>query len=130
VKRVARSLAVLATDEPPVVLPEQTESGLWNIPGSMIYFPMHGLRKYIPVSFRVRRAIKGLDAAARLKKIFHLWFHPTNLADETDKMFAGLRSILEHASLLRSREELFILPMRSMVPMAATRIGMSAVSDR
>jgi peptidoglycan/xylan/chitin deacetylase (PgdA/CDA1 family) len=130
VKRVARSLAVLAADEPPVVLPEQTESGLWNIPGSMIYFPMHGLRKYIPVSFRVRRAIKGLDAAARLKKIFHLWFHPTNLADETDKMFAGLRSILEHASLLRSREELLILPMRSMVPMAATRIGMSAASDR
>ena len=123
VRRVARSLGVLAAAEPPVVLPEQTESGLWNIPGSMIYFPMHGLRKYIPVSLRVKRAIKGLKAAAKQKKIFHLWFHPTNLADGTDEMFAGLRSILEHASSMRSRDQLSILPMRSLVPAAASRIG-------
>jgi peptidoglycan/xylan/chitin deacetylase (PgdA/CDA1 family) len=129
-RRVARSVGVLAAAEPPVVLPEETESGLWNIPGSMIYFPMHGLRKYMPVSLRVKRAIKGLNAAARQRKIFHLWFHPTNLADETNEMFAGLRSILEHASLLRSRDQLSILPMRSLVPAAALRIGVSSVNDQ
>jgi peptidoglycan/xylan/chitin deacetylase (PgdA/CDA1 family) len=129
-RRVARMLGVLAATAPPVVLPERTESGLWNVPGSMIYFPMHGLRKYIPGSLRVKRAIKGLNAAVRHKKIFHLWFHPTNLADESDKMFAGLRNILEYASLLRSRDELSILPMRSLVPVAAARIGTSAVNDR
>jgi peptidoglycan/xylan/chitin deacetylase (PgdA/CDA1 family) len=121
-RRVARMMGVLAAAEPPVALPHQTESGLWNIPGSMIYFPMHGLRKHIPVSFRVRRAIKGLDAAARLNKIFHLWFHPTNLSDATDKMFAGLRDILEHARSLRSRDELSILPMRSLVPASEARV--------
>ena len=129
-RRVARSVGVLAAAEPPVVLPEETESGLWNIPGSMIYFPMHGLRKHIPVSLRVKRALKGLKAAAQQKKIFHLWFHPTNLADGTDEMFAGLRSILEHASLLRSRDQLSILPMRSLVPAPAFRIGTSSLSDK
>jgi peptidoglycan/xylan/chitin deacetylase (PgdA/CDA1 family) len=130
VRRIARLLVVLAAAEPPVVLPEQTKSGLWNIPGSMIYFPMHGLRKHLPVSLRVKRAIKGLNAAARQRKIFHLWFHPTNLADETNEMFAGLRSILEHASLLRSRDQLSILPMRSLVPAAALRVGVSSVNDQ
>lgn len=122
VKRVVRLLGVLAAAEPPVVLPEKTESGLWNIPGSMIYFPMHGLRRHIPLSFRVKRATKGLDAAARQKKIFHLWFHPTNLADATDEMFTGLRGILEHASRLRSRDQLSISPMRTLVPSAVLQV--------
>jgi hypothetical protein len=64
--------------------------GLINIPASMMYFPQHGRRRQIPASLRVRRALKGVDSAARERRIFHLWFHPTNLADETDSMLAGL----------------------------------------
>jgi peptidoglycan/xylan/chitin deacetylase (PgdA/CDA1 family) len=120
-KRLAHLLEVLISAEPPVVLPEQTCEGLWNIPGSMIYFPMHGLRRHIPTSFRVRRAIKGLDAAAHQNRIFHLWFHPTNMADRTDTMFDGLRRILEYACSLRARDELIILPMCSAVSIEATR---------
>jgi hypothetical protein len=116
VRRIFSLVAVLASSEPPVAHPEEIAAGLWNVPGSMIYFPMHGLRKYIPVSLRVNRAIKGLNAAARQNRVFHLWFHPTNLADETERMFGGLRTILEHAALLRARDELSILPMRSLVP--------------
>jgi len=118
-KRVAHLLEVLISAEPPVALPEQTREGLWNVPGSMIYFPMHGLRRHIPTSFRVRRAIKGLDAAARRNRIFHLWFHPTNMADRTDAMFDGLRRILDYACSLRARDELTILPMCSAASMEA-----------
>jgi hypothetical protein len=102
-----------------VVLPQRTEHGIWNIPGSMIYFPMHGLRRHIPISRRVKRAVKGLDAAAEQKRIFHLWFHPTNLADSTDAMFSGLRRILEHAEALRARDRLVILPMSAVAPVSA-----------
>jgi peptidoglycan/xylan/chitin deacetylase (PgdA/CDA1 family) len=116
IKRAARLFEVLAMSEPPVSLPERDELGLWNIPGSMIYFPMHGLRRHLPSRWRVRRAIKGLNAAAHQKRVFHLWFHPTNLADETDAMFEGLRKIFEHASSLRERDELMILPMRALSP--------------
>src|SRR5262249_40933587 len=61
--RLAHLWDVVMATTPPVVEPERTTSGLWNIPGSMIYFPMHGFRRYIPVGRRVRRATRGLDAA-------------------------------------------------------------------
>jgi hypothetical protein len=116
IKRMGRLWDVLTAAEPPVALPELTESGLCNLPGSMIYFPMHGIRRYIPISLRVRRAVKGLNAAWRQKRIFHLWFHPTNFADGLEAMFSGLRRILEHADSLRARGAISILPMGAIVP--------------
>jgi hypothetical protein len=116
-RRLAHLWDVILASEPPLALPKSTPEGVWNIPGSMIYFPMHGLRKYIPVARRVRRAIKGLEAAAHDRKIFHLWFHPTNLADETEKMLGGLRSVFDHARQLRKEGRLQFAPMRDLVPM-------------
>jgi peptidoglycan/xylan/chitin deacetylase (PgdA/CDA1 family) len=127
VRRLARIWEVITATEPPVVLPEEITTGFWNIPGSMIYFPMHGFRRYIPISLRIRRAIKGLNAAARERRIFHLWFHPTNLADQMETMFDGLRAILEHASLMRERGEVEILPMRAIVaPRSAAMANVSS----
>lgn len=103
VKRLAHLFDVVTAATPPTVLPEFEENGLINIPGSMIFFPMHGLRKHIPMSLRVKRARKGLDVAAKEKRIFHLWFHPTNMAFEIDKMFDGLREILKYAAELREQ---------------------------
>src|SRR5262245_1426186 len=134
-KRLANLLKVITASEPPVSVPEKTESGLWMVAGSMVYFPMHGLRRYIPVGPRIRRAIKGLEAAARHKRSFHFWLHPTNLADEMERMFAGLRSVVEYACFLREHGELDILPMGSIVraqfetPEASTVIGQRAASD-
>lgn len=110
-KRLFHLWDVLRAARPPVVLPERTPSGLWNIPGSMIYFPMHGLRRHIPLQTRILRAVKGLDAAVSANRLFHLWFHPTNLADELESMFRGLRSILEHAWQLKEKGDLIILSM-------------------
>jgi peptidoglycan/xylan/chitin deacetylase (PgdA/CDA1 family) len=123
IKRIAHLSAVIRAAEPPVVSPEWVEPGLWNIPGSMIYFPMHGLRRYIPIGRRVRRAIKGLDAAVRERKVFHLWFHPTNLADEPEKMFAGLRAILTHATDLVDRGVLRIQSMADIVTNTDRSVG-------
>lgn len=120
-RRLAHLFDVLTAARPPVVLPEEHGDGLWNIPGSMIYFPMHGLRRYIPLFLRVRRALKGLDAAARGRRIFHLWFHPTNLADETDRLFNGLRTIFIHASELRAAGALRFATMSSVVASAPER---------
>ena len=115
VKRLGHLVDVLTAREPPVVLPTQVLEGLWNIPGSMMYFPMHGRRRYVPMSLRVRRAVKGLDRAARDRRIFHLWFHPTNLADEPERMFSGLRAIFERVDALRSAEAIGVVPMGSLV---------------
>jgi peptidoglycan/xylan/chitin deacetylase (PgdA/CDA1 family) len=118
VKRFSRLWEVLTRAQPPTVLPQLTASGLWNIPGSMIYFPMNGMRRFIPVDWRIRRALKGLQAAAQQKRIFHLWFHPTNMADQTEEMFRGLTRILEHASFMRKRGELDICGMTELATAA------------
>jgi hypothetical protein len=118
VKRVGHLADVVLARRPPVVLPEEVLPGLWNLPGSMIYFPMHGARRRIPLSVRVSRAFKGLEAAVRERRVFHLWFHPTNLAFESDAMFEGLRRIFERASKLRGDQQLSILPMREVIARA------------
>jgi peptidoglycan/xylan/chitin deacetylase (PgdA/CDA1 family) len=117
-KRLAHLADVLAARRPPVVAPERSSEGLWNIPGSMLYFPMRGPRRYVPLSFRVRRAVKGLERAATDHRVFHLWLHPTNLADETELMFAGLRSIFERVDQLRSSSKIAVAPMGEVVPSA------------
>jgi peptidoglycan/xylan/chitin deacetylase (PgdA/CDA1 family) len=119
VKRIGHLADVVTARRPPVVAPSQGPDGMWNIPGSMMYFPIHGRRRYLPVSVRVRRALKGLDRAASERAIFHLWFHPTNLADESERMFAGLRAIFERVDSLRRAKRLGVAPMRELAPVRA-----------
>jgi Polysaccharide deacetylase len=122
VKRFGHLLDVAIARTPPIVLPEETLPGLWNLPGSMIYFPMHGVRRHIPLSVRVSRALKGLEAAVEQRRVFHLWFHPTNLAFETDSMFEGLRRIFGRVAELRSEDRLSVLPMRDVVAQHAVQV--------
>jgi peptidoglycan/xylan/chitin deacetylase (PgdA/CDA1 family) len=114
-RRAAHLLHVIAARTPPVVEPVERLPGLWDVPGSMMYFPMHGRRRHIPVSRRVRRAVKGLDRAAASRRVFHLWFHPTNLADEIDAMFGGLHSIFEYGAKLRREGLLDFEPMGALI---------------
>jgi peptidoglycan/xylan/chitin deacetylase (PgdA/CDA1 family) len=122
-KRLGHLWDVITAARPMAVMPEMTEQGLLNIPGSMIYFPAHGWRRAIPISLRVKRAIKGLESAAREKRVFHLWFHPVNMADRMDAMFAGLRRVLSRVTELRERGELVALPMCAFASQGAQQAG-------
>lgn len=115
-KRMLRLLDILTARTPDTVAAELTQSGLWNVPASMLFTPSHGIRQRLPVSLRVHRAKKGLDAAVREQRIFHLWFHPTDLAQNREAMLAGLRQVLEYSDRLRKRNQLRVLPMRALVP--------------
>jgi peptidoglycan/xylan/chitin deacetylase (PgdA/CDA1 family) len=119
IRRGLRLFDVLRAATPPAVLPQLTNEGLWNIPGSAMFFPMHGFRRKIPMNLRVKRCLKGLDKAAQTKKIFHLWFHPTNMVDELETMFAGLREILQYASNLKKEGCLDFLTMREISNLVA-----------
>jgi peptidoglycan/xylan/chitin deacetylase (PgdA/CDA1 family) len=111
VSRLAHLLDFVLATPPPLVLPARTPEGLVNLPGSMVFFPMHGARRALPLSRRVRRAVKGLEAAARERKVFHLWFHPTNLADHPETMLGGLRQIFGRVADLRRRGLLRVAPV-------------------
>lgn len=117
-RRMGHLWDVVTISEPPVVLPRRTEEGLLDIPGSMVYLPMHGVRRLIPGSWRVRRALKGLRAAVSKRRIFHLWAHPTSLADEPDAMFDGLRQIFERVESLRNRGALRVATMGELAALA------------
>ena len=109
--RAGHLFDILSATSPSTVLPVWHEEGIWEIPGSMLFTPSHGLRRIVPARVRVQRARKGLRRAAGNKQIFHLWFHPTDLVVRRDAMLDGLRQILDTATELRERGRLSILPM-------------------
>jgi hypothetical protein len=111
--RLAHLLEVAAGTPGPTILPVVTPEGLVNLPGSMIYLPAHGIRGLIPVERRVRRAVKGLEHASEQRRVFHLWFHPTNLADRYQPMMAGLRLIFDKVRRLRDAGRLDTRPLGS-----------------
>ena len=115
IRRLGHLVEIFAARTPPAVMPRE-EGGIWNIPGSMLYTPSHGARRYLPVWMRVLRAQRGLDNAVRRREIFHLWFHPTDLAGRPDAMINGLRRIFDHAARLRDSGRLAVQPMCELVP--------------
>jgi peptidoglycan/xylan/chitin deacetylase (PgdA/CDA1 family) len=116
IRRLGHLADVVLARRPPAVFPRREVDGLVSVPGSMIYFPMHGLRRYLPVSVRVRRARKGLAEAVRERGVFHLWTHPTNLADETEAMFGGLAAILQEVRDLCRAGRLEVRTLGSLRP--------------
>jgi hypothetical protein len=115
VRRLGHLLEIVSARAPVSVMPH-ANAGMWSIPGSMLYTPAHGMRRYVPVWLRVLRAKRGLDAALRQKRVFHLWFHPTDLTCRTDAMLDGLARIFDRAASLRDAGVLDILPMRDLIP--------------
>jgi len=95
---------------PPTVTPKQVDR-LVEIPGSQLYRPYHGGWEYTPETSQVTRAIEGLNRAAERGEIYHLWFHPSNLACDPDRLLSGLDNILSHAARLRDAGKLEIQTM-------------------
>jgi hypothetical protein len=112
--RIGHLVDIFFQTVPATVLPIWHEEGIWEIPGSMLFTPSHGLRCVVPASARVRRAQRGLRAAVANGRIFHLWFHPTDLVVRKEAMLDSLRQILETASQLRESGRLVILPMSAV----------------
>ncbi|MDP2307732.1 MAG: polysaccharide deacetylase family protein [Pseudomonadota bacterium] len=111
ISRLAHLADVARAGRPPTVLPFRDRNGLWCIPASASFLPIDGVRRLIPMSRRVDRGIRGLEQAARDRRICHLWLHPINLASDPSAMLAGLERVLAQAARLRDAGTLEILPM-------------------
>ena len=109
----ARRLALdLALAAPPTVLPRRDPTGLWAVPPSMSFAPRRGLRRVlVPIERRRDQALRGLDAAVRDQRMFHLWFHPVDLASEPERLLRALDAILARAAALRKGSRLDVLTM-------------------
>lgn len=93
--------------------------GLINISGSMYFLSERGLRKHIPNNFRYLKAKRSINRAIKRKEIFHLWFHPIDLADNTKEQLSELEKILKYA---HSRIEVGSLLNLTVEEIATTQV--------
>lgn len=95
---------------PPVYKPVMN-NGILNINGSMYFVSGRGFKKHIPPGIRYIKSRLGIDNAIKQHKIFHIWFHPMDFVDDSQKLFADFEKILKYATNKRSRDKLQILNM-------------------
>ncbi len=107
---------LLAFNTPPVYKPNKV-MGLTNIRGSLYFVSGRGLRKFIPKSFRLIKAKMGIDNAIKQNAVFHLWFHPVDFADDTEKLFSDLENTLKYANSKRGEG---LLEIKTMGQIAKT----------
>jgi len=98
---------------PPLVDMVRDEYGRLGVEGGM-FFSRHGYRRAIPMSSRVARARKGLDAAVKRDGTFLLWCHPGDFAGNPTAMLAGFEEVCQRATELREKGKLEIVPLRDL----------------
>jgi peptidoglycan/xylan/chitin deacetylase (PgdA/CDA1 family) len=84
--------------------------GLCNVPASMYLLSLDGIRRAVPLARRWIQAGRGLRRAVERGELFHLWFHPHNLASGPG-MFVALERILSHVVELEAAGTLEVLTM-------------------
>jgi len=119
-KKAARFADEAAGLTPPVVVPEERH-GVVRVQGSQPFRPRHGGWQFTPPQSSFRRAKRGIDRAVETGGVFHLWFHPFNLASEPDILLNTLARILAYADSRREEGVLDLLPLREIA--AACRAG-------
>jgi hypothetical protein len=107
----------LTRQSPRAVTPTVSD-GLVNVPGSQVFRPRNGGWQYTPASNSVVRAKKGLQRAADTGRVFHLWFHPFNLAHRPATDLERFERVLERADELVASGDLECLSMHSVAQQA------------
>ncbi len=91
--------------------------GLANVSASRFLRPYDPrLKPLEPI--RIRRIAKGLEAAARRQRIYHLWWHPHNFGLHLEENLDVLRRILDVFARLREREGMQSLSMAEVADQA------------
>lgn len=82
----------------------------FNFPGTWhLRPPLMTIRPFERLA--LRRVYKGMDFAARRGHMYHLWFHPEDFANNSQKKLDILAKVLEHFAALRVRNRMDSLNM-------------------
>jgi len=109
----ASNLELLLPRTPPVYTPH-LHKGLINIPGSMYFVSSRGIRKYIPFGLRYYKSKLGIKKAIKENKVFHLWMHPIDLSQNTNRLLHEIELILKYANKKRGEGILEIVTMKTI----------------
>ena len=108
--RIANLVDKMLPIAPETVAPER-DHGLVNLPGSLLFMGRDGVRRYARPGTMRRKLAKGVAAASREGRVFHLWFHPSNFWHDTDSQFATFESFIAGVSDCAGRGEIEVKPM-------------------
>jgi len=115
VRKCFRQVDAFLPFSPPTMRPIETEHGLLNIPGTMLFRTSHlGLKKFYPTKLLEWKAKNSLKKSALRKEITHLWWHPFNFGFKLKAHLSALENVLEFASALRDRGDIDILTMQAI----------------
>jgi hypothetical protein len=109
----AANLADKVLPIPPAVVRPRRHPGLVELPSSMLLLGREGLRRMVCPEAIVLKATLGLRQAARDRKLFHLWCHPSNFYFDTEVQLEVFGRICDQAYAMRERGELEIRTMAS-----------------
>ena len=89
------------------------EDELLNIPASCFLRPYQPkLSLFEPL--RISRMKKEMEAAAKRKQVYHLWWHPHNFGQNFDKNFSTLEKLLDHYKVLEKKYNMQSLNMEEI----------------
>jgi Polysaccharide deacetylase len=89
------------------------EDGILNIPASCFLRPYQSKLSMFE-GLRVSRMKKEMKAAAKKKKIYHLWWHPHNFGRNMDKNFLVLKKMLDYYLVLNKKYNMQSLTMEEI----------------
>jgi len=96
------------------------ESDIWNFPATCLFTVEH---RRSPELW-LRQTLRRMNHAARHGGLFHVWFHPHNLAAGGARSFEAFDRLLEHGAKLRSESKLEMFTMASLAEqLSEARIG-------
>jgi peptidoglycan/xylan/chitin deacetylase (PgdA/CDA1 family) len=84
-----------------------------EIPSSCFLRPYNKKLKFFDV-LRLYRITSSMTIAAKKKKIYHLWWHPHNMAVDMDENFTFLEKILQHYKKLNEQYNFTSLTMHEI----------------
>lgn len=109
--RPALNVVEKAVALPSPLVDAYDNDGLVELPTSMLLMARSGPRKIIHPRALAHKITSGVRRAAAERRIFHLWFHPSNFYDAMDSQLSILEEGLRVAAHLRDRGELDVRTM-------------------
>jgi len=85
--------------------------GMIELPTSMLLMARNGARRIVHPRALSRKLTRGIRRAANERRVFHLWFHPSNFYDAMEAQLGILTEGLEEAARLRDLGQLDVRTM-------------------
>lgn len=88
----------------------------YNVPGSMgLEYFSHAPWLSVLEPLRLRRLASSMRMAAEQRKIFHLWWHPHQFGEDSERKLDFLKRFLSHFADLREKHGIESLTMKEVV---------------